>query len=653
MIKNRCNALNLRRCFFVILISAQIFYNTNASPEIQPPDYDTIFDDSFLQVIITINNNIKSFVCEKNQRFIKHSFINKDDIKLLSRSCEDNYECRQKKESSLNKLKKELESLECFHTFLCLQILEVLKNDIRIKNLNPNHTLKITFLDASVYVVRMISFFIYGKFVVNPWQYNFAKRLIDLARLKRQKKDTLKFSLEYLDDSVLLSSMNEFCENCKKTNELYIFQEKINKFLNKKNFNLHVKNLMSKTSLPCITNMNKTSHTLISKANQKEMVIDKDYENIKKVFLQSLKLNKYDDEIFKKNEIHFFNKDLWEKLRNKRLSSSRFRCACSFNQTKNNEQFLKKTLRIWNKKYENSDTKDNILFPVQYGTVNEPKAIELFEKKMDVKIEMCHKFIDEKINYLTAKPSGFIKKVFLQSLKLNNYDDELFKKNEIHFVNKDIWEKLRNKRLTSSRFYCACSFNQTKNKDSFLKRTLHVYNEKSSNTKNNIHYVEQYGIVNELKAIQHFEKKMDVKIEPCSAFIDKNINYLTAKPDGIIGKDGIVEIKCPVKVQYMTPEDAIKNKVINYVHYNKNEELVLKCTSDTFYQIQGELHITQWQYCYLIIWTPKGIVYCKIIRDDKFWNDNMEPKLIYFYEDFMLPELLNIHLTKDLNITNI
>ncbi|XP_050526271.1 uncharacterized protein LOC126896997 isoform X3 [Daktulosphaira vitifoliae] len=537
MIKNRFYSLNLIRCFSVILISAQIFFNTNANPEIQPPDYDTIFDDSFLQVISTINSDIKSFVCRKNQIFINYSFINKDDIKLLSRSCKDDYECRQKKKSSLNKLKKELESLERIHTFLCLQILEVLKNDIRIKNLNPNHTFKIKFLHVYEYEVRMISFFIYGKFVVNPWQYNLAKRLIDIVRLEyHQKKDTMDIILAQLNDSALLSSMNEFCDNCKLNNEFLksiilltfnTFKGEIGQFLNRKSLKNYVNNLLSKTKISCVTKMNRSSYTHINKANQKEMVIDKDYENIKKVFLQSLKLNKYDDEIFKKNEIHFFNKDLWEKLRNKRLPSSHFHCTCSFNQTKNKEYFLKKTLRIWNKNYEDSDTKDNIPFPVQYGIVNEPKAIELFEKKMNIKIEMCAKFIDEKINYLTAKP------------------------------------------------------------------------------------------------------------------------------DGIIGKDGIVEIKCPVKAQYMTPEKAIKDKVIKYVHYNENEDLVLKRTSDTFYEIQGELHITQRQYCYLIIWTPKGIVYCKILRDDKFWNDYMEPKLIYFYEDFMLPELLNIHLTKDLNITNI
>ncbi|XP_050547941.1 uncharacterized protein LOC126909549 [Daktulosphaira vitifoliae] len=214
---------------------------------------------------------------------------------------------------------------------------------------------------------------------------------------------------------------------------------------------------------------------------------------------------------------------------------------------------------------------------------------------------------------------------------------------------------MHKKRLPSSRFYCVCSFNQTKNKESYLKRASKFWNKKyeDSDTKDNIPYVEQYGIVNEPKAIELFEKKMDVKIEMCCKFIDENINYLIAKPDGLIGKDGIVEVKCPVNAQYLTPEKAIKNKVLKYVHYNENKELILKRSSRFFYQIQGELHITQRQYCYLIIWTPKGIVYCKILRDDKFWNDYMESKLIYFYENIMLPEILNIHLTKNLNITDI
>lgn len=40
----------------------------------------------------------------------------------------------------------------------------------------------------------------------------------------------------------------------------------------------------------------------------------------------------------------------------------------------------------------------------------------------------------------------------------------------------------------------------------------------------------------------------------------------------------------------------------------KNGELKLKTSHDYYYQVQGQLHITERQYCYFIVWTPKGVV---------------------------------------------
>ncbi|XP_050526276.1 uncharacterized protein LOC126896998 isoform X3 [Daktulosphaira vitifoliae] len=499
-----------------------------------PPNYDTIFDDSFLQVVSTINNDIKLLVYGKNKRFINHSLINKDDIKLLSRSCKDNYECRQKKESSLNKLKKELESLECFHTFLCLQILELLKET---RNLNPNHITRIKYQYVTIFIIRIISFFVYGKFVVNPWQYDFAMKAIDITKLERKKENTYEISLKFINNSSLCFTMNKFCENCKKKIDILklittftfnTFQEKNNQFLKLENCVLKiVKNLMIKANLPCVTNMNTTSHIFINKAaKQNEVVIDKDFENKKRDFLQSLKLNKSEIETFERNTIKCFDKDLWFKEPRKRLSAYHFYRACKFKQTSSKEAFLKRTMFIRFEKSEATETEDTPCY-IEYGRDNEHKAKELFE---------------------------------------------------------------------------------------------------------NI---------------------MDLQIDPCGVFIDEKLNYLTAKPDGLIGKDGIVEIKCPVNAQNMTPKLAIEQKVIKYVHYDENGDLVLKRSSDIFYQIQGELHITKRHYCYLIIWTPKGIAYCKILQDDKFWNDNVEEKLIDFYENIMLPELINPQLFKNLNIGGI
>jgi len=53
------------------------------------------------------------------------------------------------------------------------------------------------------------------------------------------------------------------------------------------------------------------------------------------------------------------------------------------------------------------------------------------------------------------------------------------------------------------------------------------------------------------------------------------LNYLAASPDGLIGNDEIVEIKCPQSIKDYTPEEAVNNKKLKYMIYN-NEKLILK-----------------------------------------------------------------------------
>lgn len=80
---------------------------------------------------------------------------------------------------------------------------------------------------------------------------------------------------------------------------------------------------------------------------------------------------------------------------------------------------------------------------------------------------------------------------------------------------------------------------------------------------------------------------------------------MAASPDGLVGDDCIIEIKCPFSIRDYTPENAYEEKKIKYLE-KKNEKLVLKKNHDYFYQIQGQLHITQKKYCYFVVWTPKG-----------------------------------------------
>ena len=55
-----------------------------------------------------------------------------------------------------------------------------------------------------------------------------------------------------------------------------------------------------------------------------------------------------------------------------------------------------------------------------------------------------------------------------------------------------------------------------------------------------------HGRVTEKKAISHFEALMGINLHSCGIFIDENIKYLGAKPEGLVGDDAIiVEVKCP------------------------------------------------------------------------------------------------------------
>lgn len=75
--------------------------------------------------------------------------------------------------------------------------------------------------------------------------------------------------------------------------------------------------------------------------------------------------------------------------------------------------------------------------------------------------------------------------------------------------------------------------------------------------------------------------------------------------------------------------------------YKNEKDEEMNRSHTYYYQIQGQLHITQQQYCIFALWTPLGLKMEKILRDDDFWNKKMVNKLVQFYEHCVLPELLD------------
>jgi hypothetical protein len=70
---------------------------------------------------------------------------------------------------------------------------------------------------------------------------------------------------------------------------------------------------------------------------------------------------------------------------------------------------------------------------------------------------------------------------------------------------------------------------------------------------------------------------------------------LGASPDGFVEKiDSLVEINCPYTAykQNLTPDEAIRTKLIPFWKIKNDGNYEINTNHDWYYQIQGQLHIT-------------------------------------------------------------
>lgn len=88
------------------------------------------------------------------------------------------------------------------------------------------------------------------------------------------------------------------------------------------------------------------------------------------------------------------------------------------------------------------------------------------------------------------------------------------------------------------------------------------------------------------------------------------------------------------------------SKIIKFKYIftiKKSKETKINENSNWYIQIQGQLHVTQRQKCLFAIWSGENRpLKTEIIeRDDVFWKTKIEPKVVGFYTDWILPEIVD------------
>ncbi|CAH2088763.1 unnamed protein product [Euphydryas editha] len=165
--------------------------------------------------------------------------------------------------------------------------------------------------------------------------------------------------------------------------------------------------------------------------------------------------------------------------------------------------------------------------------------------------ENCQKPDMTTLEYVRCKED------FLKNLPRSEEDRRQIEKSTILQRDSSEWLELRRKLLTASNFAKVVNRREATPVKILVKNIIYP---------KNLNHVPslKHGIEHESIAIEQLESQLKIKIEPCDLFIDKEIPFLGATPDGVVGADTIIEIKCPITAFKTSLDKAIENKKVSF-----------------------------------------------------------------------------------------
>lgn len=142
----------------------------------------------------------------------------------------------------------------------------------------------------------------------------------------------------------------------------------------------------------------------------------------------------------------------------------------------------------------------------------------------------------------------------------------------------------------------------------------------------------QWGVNNEKEGMKFFVNMTGLPIKETGLWLDES-GVIGASPDGLVGNNHVVEIKCPYTQRNELIADAVKNDTF-CLKLNVNGTYSLKEDHIYWHQVQGQLYLTKRNFCYFVVWTSKDAVSICIKRDES-WEPNIDAlKEFYFLHIF-------------------
>lgn len=174
------------------------------------------------------------------------------------------------------------------------------------------------------------------------------------------------------------------------------------------------------------------------------------------------------------------------------------------------------------------------------------------------------------------------------------------------------WHKARIGKLTASRAGSALGVNPWQKPDDLIRQMVRDFHGAAPEFSGNI--ATQYGQQHEPLAVLDYMSETGRMVDEAGFYTHPEYDWLGASPDGFVGDDGLLEIKCPFSMRNETNPEF--KSLAEQPHYKSQVMVELACTGRSF--------------CHFYQWTPNGSQ-LELVPFDPQWFDANLPKLKEFY----------------------
>jgi hypothetical protein len=147
----------------------------------------------------------------------------------------------------------------------------------------------------------------------------------------------------------------------------------------------------------------------------------------------------------------------------------------------------------------------------------------------------------------------------------------------------------------------------------------------------------RHGIQQEASVRQWYAQSKGITVEEVGLAVPKWEERIGASLDGVVGEDGMLEIKCPVAIypELLVHQNKVQAGWVAPEHYHEHIKL------SHYAQMQGGMAVTARQWCdYLVCSTFTQQVYLeRIYFNQPYWESVLRPGIATFL-DKVVPQVL-------------